>query len=160
MAETLGARYSTLGGIQYRVLEGTTVKVTDEGATARESYLVGVQDVARFLAGSLPPPIIFGGAVIIPPRRSMPGAPLLITEEVEAVAFQTGIPWDPLRRDPNQDGYSPLAKLNIRYKTSPYSGEDGSGPDPSDPLTFLEHSFDFGGEFLVMPPQKLSLIHI
>lgn len=153
------SQFRTSGGIRYKVYQGSpTLKINDEGANASETYLMAVDDVLPFLTEAMPPPFVLGQRVIIPPRRTMPGSPALVTKSIECSGNNDRLPWDPFGRFSSSVEAADLARVKIEYETSPYSTDDGSEPDPEDPITFLEHSFDFGGEFLVVPPTNMKAV--
>jgi hypothetical protein len=160
--ESFAGRFVTPGGVRYRVYEGSRViEVSDDRASSRETYIMRASDAVSFISESMPPPVVFNSQVIVPPRRKMPGATALVTQKLTARSMSGERVWDPFGVDlQNVDDYDDMCKIDIVYETSQYSGTDNGGvdPDPSDPTTFMEHSFDFGGEFLVIPPTKASAV--
>lgn len=164
-----GAKTKTAGGIQYRLMPGSTVDASDEETTASETYLMRAKDVAAFYFESLPPPIVFlnlGG--FLPLRRRMPGAPFLITKKINVKGHTDDLPFDPMRAwHPSNDGsgafssseydktFNDLCLVTIEYSTSLRSNDEDV--DPFDPTTFLERSMTAGGQVLSIPPHNTKV---
>lgn len=144
----------TNGGIPYRVLEGYPTITGDEGkASATEKYIIRASDVEAFYTESLPAPVVYLGSVYWPPRRKMPGAPILITRTITFAPHNGTMPGDPFDVDSgNAASYDQFYDVTIQYET--LENESDQEQDPNDPETFLEHSVTAAGEFMSWPPTK------
>lgn len=154
------ARLSTDGGIKYKLVQGPTFDVDDQGATSKEKYLIAASDVAAFLAEAIPPAQLVNGFVQRPARRRMPGTQVFVTEHVHAEPHSNEKPGDPLGFDSNAASgtYNDLYAVDISYRVG-LESEDNE-PDPNDPSTFLEHSVNVSGEFLTVNPQDLCYMNL
>jgi len=143
-------------GIPYSLRQGyPTFKMSDEGVSAVEEYVINLDDMNAFYLLSMPPPIVFGDNVQLFNRRNMPGTLNLPTKNLEFRPLADDLPQDPFGVDP--PGYNnPYLIAKINYETNPINS--GGGVDPADPTTFLEVSFDATAEFLKIPSNKTNFV--
>ena len=135
------------GSIRYKLKEGgPVIEASDDGTTARETYIIRSTDVPTFYRISFPPPIFLNGRAVQLPRRRMPGAPFLMTKRVTFKPFTEAKPGDPLRVDTGAVAgtYSDWYEAEIEY---------ASGA----PEDYFERSFTSGAQFLAIPPSKTQL---
>lgn len=149
------ARLSTNGGIPYKLVSGPTFTANEDGASAREMYLMRGTDIEDFFVESLPPPLIFGGLVVKLPRRALPGSSLFFTSSISFEPHTGETPGDPLEADAGAvvGTYDRDYLATIDYELTLADDDD---EDPNDPETFLEHSVQAAGEFLNLPTSNLT----
>lgn len=147
-------RRSTSGGIKFKLVSGPEIEHSDEGTSARETYLIQASQVAAFIAESLPPPYVLGFYVILPPRRRLPGTLFLVTKKVSVKPQTDQLPGDPFSVDAAaEDGtYDHDYLVNIEYEVTK---EADTNREQSKPETFLEHSMQAGGEFYTIDKARL-----
>jgi hypothetical protein len=149
------ARLETVGGIPYKLVEGyPKFTFSENKSKATEKYIVASNQLGAFYTESFPSPFVLGGFIDLPPRRYMPGAPWMVTKEIQAEPHTGDLPGDPLLTDtPAPAGtYDTEYMVTIMYEAKLESEDDQR--DPRDPITFLERSISIGGEFISVPPQK------
>jgi hypothetical protein len=148
----------TVGGIRYRLMEGApTGTITEDTATATETYIIRSIDLLPFALESFPLPTVLtqddGDTIYIRNKRRMPGFPFMASKQITFAAFLPGLPMDPFSADSDAaDGtYADFLKVTITYQTAKAEEED-----PNDPETFLEISCRSAGEFLQIPQRGQS----
>ena len=151
--------HSTAGGINYRLVsrEGS---FEDDGAQARETYILRASDLLNFANESFPLPLLpangFPQWLI---NRRMPGL-LLPTKRVSWKGHVDGLPVDPFGVDPNAPSgrYQPNLEVTIEYGNGD-NKHDQDENDPEDPETFLEITANAAGEFIHTTGPKAKWVH-
>lgn len=145
---------TTAGGIGFRLMEGyPTFEVSEESSTAVERYIIRAIDLTAFVLESFP--ITFESEAFSSPKRSMPGAPFFVTKKFSAKPLSETLCGNPFGYYTQTDAFTNYYVLEISYEAAQFDDEDK--PDPSNPVEFLEHSVASGGEFLLIPPRKITI---
>ncbi len=147
-------RLRTTGGIPLKVT-GRSGDFDEEGATARETYILRSDQLLNFVTESFPLPYVWLGTIFYPRRRFLPGLPPLITRRVSWKGLTDAKPSDPFGSDSGalDDTYEENVEVTVEYSTSQANDEQ---PNPNDPETFLEVSANASGEFLVTPLRGIA----
>ena len=150
-------RLSTSGGIPYKKMAGSpTFSLSAESNTAQESYLIRASDLSAFYLESIPPPVAYFPWVTWPARRAMPGTSYFITKTINARPHTGDKAADPFGVDSGAptDQYDREMVVDISYEVNM---ESGTERDESNPVTFLEHSIQAGGETEAYGPNKMQV---
>jgi hypothetical protein len=151
-------RLETAAGIPYALMPGfPKFSQSEDGPTAEEQYMMRAEHVLAFMDESYPFDLMIGG-VLMPIRRSMPGATFMVTKDVKVEPFDAQRPMDPFSVDSGapENTYNAYARVSISYGVHKESESDGSNQDPNKPSEFLEHSFQSSGEVAIIRPEKIT----
>lgn len=141
-------------GIPYSLREGyPTFSFSDTANSAKEQIVLHKFNMSAFHLISMPPPIVFGDDVIVPPRRPMPGTLSLVTKQLDFAPLKQDLPQDPFGIF-GEVGYdNDYMVCDIQYETNAVNEQQD---DPSDPFTFLEVGFDTTAELLKVPVMRVN----
>jgi len=139
-------------GIPYTLREGyPTFSFSDESNTAKEQYIIHKFNMSAFHLISMPPPIVFGDNVIVPPRRPLPGTLALVTKSLDFSPLKQDLPQDPFNLFGEYGYDNDYMVVDISYETNAINEEED---DTQDPITFLEVGFDTTAELLKVPVMR------
>ena len=153
------ARLETPSGLKLKRANGyPKFNVTGEGrATGDDQWIVYGRDIFDLIDEIMPPPLVIGENVLIPPRMAMLGTSFMVPMSMEFKPLNDERPADPFNADPEAPAntYEDYYVLDMKYETRKESDEEDDRDD-NDPNTFLEASVDAAGEFLAIPPTNMK----